>query len=103
MNELAVNDLDELLPGREALADFLTERPLLDAFDERLDHGQRNVGFEERKAHLPQRVLDVCLGQAALAAQLFCGVRQPPGQILEHAQDITVSVTLFRVQGACDL
>ena len=38
--------------------------------DEVLDDRQRDVGLEQREAHLAQRVLDVGVGEARLAAQL---------------------------------
>ena len=97
MHELGVDDLDQLLARRKALADFLAERPVLDPVDEGLDDRQGDVGFEQREPYLPQSVLDVGFGQPALAAQLPRGVRQTPGQILEHPRIIPVPDTIYRV------
>jgi hypothetical protein len=52
--------------------------------DEVLDYGQRNVGFEQREPHFPQRILDVGIGEARLTAQLFDDAAKPLGQIVEH-------------------
>jgi hypothetical protein len=69
LDEFVVDDLDECLARREALVDFLADHPRPDTVDERLDDGQRHVRLEQRHAHLPQRVPDVFLGQAATPAQ----------------------------------
>jgi hypothetical protein len=54
---------------------------------------QRNVRLEQGETHLAQGVLDIGFGETAFAAQLFGSVRETPGQILEHARDITASVS----------
>ena len=75
--ELAMDDADQRLPGRQRADDFLADRLVLDRRDEVLDDRQRDVGFEQREAHLAQRVLDVVVGEPCLAAQPFDDVRQP--------------------------
>ena len=45
-NEFAVDDFDECLPGRQALADLFTDSTLPDAFDKRLDDRECDVGFQ---------------------------------------------------------
>ncbi len=52
--------------------------------DEVLDDRERDVGFEQREAHLAQRVLDVFVGQPRLAAQLLHDAAEPLGQVVEH-------------------
>ena len=42
-----------------------------------LDDRQRDVGLEQREPHLAQRVLDVGVGEARLAAQRLDDARQP--------------------------
>ena len=66
-DELGMDDLDQRLPRGEAPGNVFANRALTDALDERFDDGQSNVGLEQRKAHLPQRILDVVVGQPALA------------------------------------
>ena len=41
----------------------------LTRIDERLDDRQCDIGFEQRHAHLAQRIGDVLFGQTAAAAQ----------------------------------
>jgi len=65
--QLAVDDADEGLSGRERADDLATERAGLDPGDEIAHHRQGDVGFEERHAHLAQHVLDVVFGDAGLA------------------------------------
>src|SRR5690554_348203 len=82
--ELLLDDLDELLAGREALRDLLTHRTLAHPLDEVLDHRQGDIRLEERPAHLPQGVLDVVLGQARLTLDGLERLRQTLAEILEH-------------------
>ena len=70
-------------PGREAGGDLGAERLLLHALDEGLDHRQRDVGLEQRHAHLAQGLADVFFGDAAAAAQRVDRAGQPRGQVLE--------------------
>ena len=92
VHELGVDDLYEFLAGRQALADGLANGLLPDILDKRLDDRQRDVGLEQRQAHLPQRVLDIAVGQAAFAAEVACGFGEPPCQVLEHGADSSVSL-----------
>ena len=55
--QLAVHDADQRLARRQAADHLLAERLLAHARDEILDHRQRDVGFEQRHAHLAQGVL----------------------------------------------
>ena len=53
------------------------------ALDEGLDHRQRDVGLEQRHAHLAQGLGDVVFGDAAAAAQGVDRARQAGGQVFE--------------------
>ncbi len=75
--ELAVDDADQRLPGRQRADHFRADRLVLDLADEILDDGQRHVGLEQREPDLPQRVLDIGVGEPCLAAQLLDDARQP--------------------------
>ena len=52
VDELLVDDLDDLLGRVERPADLLATGPLLDRGHELLDHGQRDVGLEQRDPDL---------------------------------------------------
>ena len=78
---------DERLARRQAADHFLAERLGAHRVDEMLDHRQRHVGLEQRHAHLAQRVLDVRLGEARLAADRLDDLREPRGQVVEHGGD----------------
>ena len=82
--ELLLDDLDELLARREALRHLLPHGALAHPLDERLDHRQRDVGLEQRSAHLAQGVLDVLFGQARLTPDRLERLRQTLAEILEH-------------------
>jgi hypothetical protein len=77
--EFAVNDLYECLTGCEALSDFFANRAFADTIDERFDDRQRDIGFEQRKPDLPQRVLDIRLTEASLACEITRGFAQALG------------------------
>ena len=56
-------------PGVRLVATSAPSALRLDAVDEALHHRQRDVGLEQRHAHLAQRLGDVLFGDAAAAAQ----------------------------------
>ncbi len=91
-DELVVDDLDQRLPRCEAPGNLFAERSFPDALDERLDDGQRHIGFEQREPHLPQRILDIGLGEPPLAAEAARGIGQPPSEILKHGAQSTKSL-----------
>ena len=62
-----MNDLDHLLRGGQALHHLGAHGPLADARDERLDHLEVDVGFQQGHAHFAQRLVYVRFGQATLA------------------------------------
>ena len=74
--QLFVDDLDDHLRGREALEHVSADAALGGLFDEVLDDLVIDVGLEQRQTDLAHGFLDVGLGQAALAAQLFERVRE---------------------------
>ncbi len=75
--ELALDDADQRLAGRQRADDLVAERLLADRRDEVLDDRQRDVGLEQREAHFAQRILDVVFGEARFAAQRLDDARQP--------------------------
>ena len=77
--QFVVHDLDQRLARGQAGQHFLADRADLDALDQGLHHRQRDVRFEQRDAHLAQRLADVFLGQAAAAAQALRWCRTGAG------------------------
>ena len=67
---MVVDDLDDLLPGRDAFQHHGAERFSLGLFDELLDHRQRHIGFQQRHPHLAHGRRDVVFGEGAMARQL---------------------------------
>ena len=83
-DELLVDDLDDLLGGVQRLADLGAAGALLDRRDEVLDHGQRDVGLEQRQPDLAPGGVDVGLGQPPLAAEVLEGVGETIRKRGEH-------------------
>jgi hypothetical protein len=79
-----MDELDEVLLGREAPQHLLAEGVALDGLDELLDDADVDVGLEERQAHVAQRLLDVLLGDLSLAAQLAPQAVELLAQGVEH-------------------
>ena len=69
LNEFLVDNLDDLLRRVERLGHLCAGGTFLDALDEAAHDGERDIGFEQRKADLARGGIDVRFGQLALAAQ----------------------------------
>ena len=65
-----MDDLHDLLAGREALQDVGAERALADARHELLDHLEVDVRLEQREPDLTHRARDRLLVEAAAAAEV---------------------------------
>ena len=63
-HELLVDDLDDLLPGSDALEDLLAHRALAHPLDEGAGDLEVDVALQEGHANLAERLLDVLLGEA---------------------------------------
>ena len=68
------------------------EGPLANGPGELLDDRQRDVGIEQRPADVPDRAVDVGLGEAPLAAKVLEGRGQAVGQGGEHRDRVAVGV-----------
>jgi hypothetical protein len=73
VNHLVAHDLDKLLLGREALEHILTHRLGFDRFEESLNDLDMDVGLKQGEADVTQGVIDVFLGDFALAPKPFKG------------------------------
>ena len=58
-DQLVMDDLDHHLAGRDRLDDGGADRLLADVFGKTSDHVERDVGLEQRAAHLAHRGIDV--------------------------------------------
>ena len=67
-DQLVVHDLDDHLARRDRLDHRDADRLLLHLLDEGAHHVERDVGLEQRAAHLAQRGVDVGLAAARRAA-----------------------------------
>ena len=83
-DELVVDDLDDLLRRVERTRQLGLAGPLLDRGDEVPDHGEVDVGLEQRDPDLPGGGVDVGLGEPALAAQALERRGQAVLQGVEH-------------------
>ena len=72
--QLLVDDLDDLLPGVEALEHVLAGRALAHLRDEVLHDLEVDVGLEQREPDLAHRLRDRLLVEASLAAEVAEGV-----------------------------
>ena len=85
IDEFTVDDLYELLVGREASQNVLTDRAFADPGQEVLDDLEVDVGFEERHAHVAQGFVDIRLGDLPGAADTAKDVFEFVGEGVEHS------------------
>ena len=72
-NEFSVDDVDNLLGGREALKDLRAERLLLHAGGELADDLEVHVRFEHGHAYFAERLVEVFFGHNSARAELLEG------------------------------
>ncbi len=68
-NELVVHDLDDHLAGGDRLHHLDADRVLLHFVDEDARDIERDVGFQQRAAHLAQTLVDVGFAERAAAGE----------------------------------
>ena len=85
VDQHVVDDLDDLLAGRDAFQDFGADRAFLDPVDEIPDDRQRDIGLEQHHADLAQRGRNVRLAERAAAGQFVEYIAQSVRQAVEHA------------------
>ena len=83
-HQLLVHDLDNLLGGIQRLGNFRTKSTFLHVSGKFADHGDGDVSVEQGAADFADGCINVCLGEAALAAQVLKSCRQAVGERIEH-------------------
>ena len=82
--ELVVDDLDELLAGRDGAQLRDAHGLFLDALEELAGELKVDVGLEQDAAHLAEAFFDVGFGEDAAAAEARKGRFEFFGQLVEH-------------------
>ncbi|EKD35205.1 MAG: hypothetical protein ACD_75C02003G0001 [uncultured bacterium] len=78
-NQLFVNDLDNLLPGRETLGNFPTDGLCGDAGNKILGDFEVDISLEQSTANFAECLADVFFRKLAMAAELFENPFKPIG------------------------
>ena len=84
-DQLLVDDLDDLLGGRQAARQVGADALLADAPDEVLDDLEVDVGLEQGDPDLPQDLFDLALAQPTAALELAEDSLETIAQRLKHA------------------
>ena len=69
-----MDDLDDLLAGRDGADDVFADRAGANLVDELLDDRQRHIGVDQAVSHFAQRLVDIGFGE-----------RTAPPEPVEHA------------------
>ncbi len=83
-----MDDLHDLLAGRQALADVLAERPLAHLRHEALDDVEVDVRLEQRETHLAHGARDRLLVEDAAPAQVAERMLKLVGKRVEHGESV---------------
>ena len=83
-DQFVVNDLHHHLAGGHRLDNGGADRLLADPLGEVSDHVERDVGLEQRAAHLAHRGVDIGLAQRAAAGQPIENATKLFRQIVEQ-------------------
>ena len=83
-DQFIVDDLDDLLAGRDRLEHVLADRLLGHRVDETADNRQRDIGLEQRDAYLAHRFAHVVFRQRAAPLEAIEHIAEAVGQIVEH-------------------
>ena len=81
-----MDDLDDLLTGRDRFCDRLPCCFLLDGFDKVARDGQRHICLQQRDPHLSQRGFYIIFAQRALLGQPVKDATEAIGQIFKHGR-----------------
>ncbi len=83
--QFIVDDLDEGLARTQAAGHLSAHGPFAHPLDKAAYHGQRDVGFQQRPAHVAQRLGDVVLGETPAPAHLVGNGLQAITEVVEHS------------------
>ena len=83
-DQLVVDDLDDLMPGPDALEDVGPDGLGLDPLEEIAGEIEADVRLEEDPADFPESFLDCVFGQNAAPRELLERGVQFGGQLVEH-------------------
>ena len=92
-DQLVMDDLHHHLAGGDRLDHGGADRLLADLFGKAPDHVERDVGFEQRAAHLAHRRIDVGLRQRPAPRQPIENATKLFRQIVEH---VMLSLACYR-------
>ena len=84
-----MDDLDDLLPRRQALRHLRAKGALLHRRDELLDDIEVDVGLEQCEADLADRRVDIVLAQTPARAQVAENAAESVGERVKHWSDNT--------------
>ncbi len=84
LDQLVPDNLQDLISGSQAPEDLLAERLFPHPLEQRLRDGDCHIGFQQREADFPQRLLKRRLGDPSLAGQVPKGLLELAGKVLEH-------------------
>ena len=68
-DQRVMDNLDDLLAGRDRAHDIFADGTRAHAFHEILDDGKRDIGLQQRHANFAQALIDIGLGQRTAAAK----------------------------------
>ena len=80
-----VDDLYDLLAGRDRAQHVVSDGLFLDRVEQRAHRRQRRIGFQQGHAHLAQRRLHVARGERSPPGEAPENVAEPLRQSFEHA------------------
>ncbi len=82
--QLGRDELDQMLLGRERAQHFGAERLAFDVLDKIADDLDIDVGFEQREPDFAQRILDIALGDPALALEFLENSFEAVAERIKH-------------------
>ena len=85
-DQLLVDRLHHLLPRSQALRDDVLGATSADRFDELANDTELHIRFEEGRANLAERLVQVCFAQPAAAPQAASDPLETIGKCVEHEE-----------------
>ncbi len=84
LDQRVVHDLHDHLAGGHRFHHLRADGARAQLVGEGTDHVERDIGLEQRAAHLAQRFADIRLGQGAAAGELIEDAGKSRGKAVEH-------------------